>query len=72
MNKDGIVYIGTQSYSLAELETFLQKRTAENPNAAAFISGDKDLAFQKFVAVMDVLNKSGIRNAAVKHDYPQN
>lgn len=72
VNKDGNVYIGTQSYSLAELEAFLQKRTAENPNAAAFISCDKDLAFQKFVAVMDVLNKSGIRNAAVKHDYPQN
>lgn len=72
VNKDGEVYIGMQRYDLTELETFLKKRTAEDPNAAAFLSCDKDLAFKQFVAVMDVLNKSGIRNAAVKHDYPQN
>ncbi|QSH92644.1 biopolymer transporter ExbD [Treponema medium] len=72
VNESGDVYIGVQQFSLSELEGFLKKRTAENPNAAVFISCDKNLAFKKFVAVMDVLNKSGIRNAAVKHDYPQN
>ncbi|MEL3905418.1 MAG: biopolymer transporter ExbD [Treponema sp.] len=72
VDRTGSVYIGTEQLTLLELELFLKKRSAENPYASAFLSCDKDLAFKKFVAVMDVLNKSGIRNAAVKHDYPQN
>lgn len=72
VNKKGEVYIGMKQYSLPELEIFLKKHIAENPAAGAFLSCDKDLAFKSFVEVMDVLNKSGVRNAAVKHEYPQN
>ncbi|QEJ99261.1 ExbD/TolR family protein [Treponema phagedenis] len=71
VDKAGAVYIGTQRYNLSELEMFLKRRIAGNPQASVFLSCDKDLPFKSFVEVMDVLNKSGVKNAAVKHDYPQ-
>ncbi len=71
INKDAKICADGIEYNIKELETFLRKAVSLNPLVFVTLSCDSELAFREFVSVMDVLNKAGVKNTAVKHEYPE-
>ncbi len=69
VSKEGGIVAENRRFTAEELEVFLKERVLQNPETTVFLSCDSELVFQQFVSVMDILNKSGIKNAAVKHEY---
>ncbi len=71
VTKNGEIYVGKEKYEASSLEIFLKQIVEENPEVFVSLSCDESAEFKNFVTVMDTLNKVGVKNATVKHKYPQ-
>ncbi|MEI8310466.1 MAG: biopolymer transporter ExbD [Verrucomicrobiota bacterium] len=65
MDKNDVMKLNNEVVTAADLESRLATLHAENPLTAVVVRPDRDLAVQKFVAVMDILQRTGITKVGV-------
>ena len=66
IDQQGALYLNGQQSNLQELEKWLTVAVANNPtNQSVVIRADRATAFQPVVSVMDVCNRTGIRDYTV-------
>jgi biopolymer transport protein ExbD len=65
MDKNDVMKLNNEVVTAADLETRLASLHAENPLTAVVVRPDRDLAVQKFVSVMDILQRTGITKVGV-------
>ena len=68
--KVGAVFINDQPVKLEELEDALRRAVPDPQNQAVVIQADKDVQFERFIAVIDAARKVGVArfSVAVKQD----
>lgn len=66
IDADGVVYLHGEMTSLEELQRLLGIAVASNPtNQTVVIRADRTTAFQPVVSVMDICNRTGVRDYSV-------
>ncbi len=65
INRDATLTLNESPVSADELESQLTSLHAANPQIAVVVRPDKDLAIQKFVSVMDILQRVSITKVGV-------
>ncbi len=65
INRDATLTLNEAPVTADELESQLANLHAANPNIAVVVRPDKDLAIQKFVAIMDILQRVSITKVGV-------
>lgn len=66
IDQQGDLYLNGQQSNLQELEKWLSVAVANNPtNQSVVIRADRATAFQPVVSVMDICNRTGIRDYTV-------
>ena len=65
IDKNDVMKLNNEVLTAADLESRLATLHAENPSTAVVVRPDRDLAVQKFVSVMDVLQRTGITKVGV-------
>ncbi|MCP4889603.1 MAG: biopolymer transporter ExbD [Planctomycetaceae bacterium] len=66
IDQQGDLYLNGQQSNLQELEKWLSIAVANNPtNQSVVIRADRATAFQPVVSVMDICNRTGIRDYTV-------
>ena len=65
IDKNDVMKLNNEALTAADLESRLSTLHAENPSIAVVVRPDRDLAVQKFVSVMDVLQRTGITKVGV-------
>ena len=65
MDKNDVMKLNNEVVTAADLESRLARLHAENPSTAVVVRPDRDLAVQKFVSVMDILQRTGITKVGV-------
>jgi biopolymer transport protein ExbD len=66
IDADGAVYLHGEMTSLEELQRLLVVAVASNPtNQTVVIRADRNTAFQPVVSVMDICNRTGVRDYSV-------
>lgn len=65
VDRNGVVKLNEETFSLDELETRMIALRAERPGTAVVIRPDKDLDVQRFIDVMDVLQRANVTKVGV-------
>ncbi len=65
INRDATLELNDTPVTAEELESQLTSLHAANPNIAVVVRPDKDLAIQRFVSVMDILQRVSITKVGV-------
>lgn len=65
VDKNDVMKLNSEALTAADLESRLATLHAGNPATAVVVRPDRDLAVQKFVAVMDILQRTGITKVGV-------
>ncbi len=65
MEKNDVLKLNKDIVSAQELESRLAALHSANPDTAVVVRPDRDLAVQKFVSVMDILQRTGITKVGV-------
>ncbi|MFA7235028.1 MAG: biopolymer transporter ExbD [Terrimicrobiaceae bacterium] len=65
IDKNDVMKLNDETLTAADLESRLAGLHAENPSTAVVVRPDRDLAVQKFVSVMDILQRTGITKVGV-------
>ena len=65
IDKNDVMKLNNEVLTAADLESRLATLHAENPATAVVVRPDRDLAVQKFVSVMDILQRTGITKVGV-------
>ena len=65
IDKNDVMKLNNEVLTAADLEARLAALHSENPMTAVVVRPDRDLAVQKFVSVMDILQRTGITKVGV-------
>jgi biopolymer transport protein ExbD len=65
IDKNESLKINSESITAADLESRLASLHAQNPSTAVVVRPDRELAIQRFVSVMDILQRVGISRVGV-------
>ena len=66
VDQQGLVYLNGQPTDFQELESLLTAAVSRNPtNQSVVIRADRSTAFQPVVNVMDICNRTGVRDYTV-------
>jgi len=65
IDRNDVMKLNNEVLTAADLESRLATLHAENPLTAVVVRPDRDLAVQKFVSVMDILQRTGITKVGV-------
>ena len=65
MDKNEVMKLNNEVVTATDLESRLATLHSENPLTAVVVRPDRDLAVQKFVSVMDILQRVGITKVGV-------
>lgn len=65
INRNEVLELDGEEVTAADLEARLAARKLDDPALAVVVRPDKDLAIQKFVSVMDILQRVGITKVGV-------
>ena len=65
IDKNDVMKLNNEVVTPADLEARLAMLHSENPAAAVVVRPDRELAVQKFVSVMDILQRTGITKVGV-------
>lgn len=66
IDSEGVLYLGGQATSLGELQRLLEAAVANNPTQqTVVIRADRETPFQPVVSVMDLCNRTGVRDYSV-------
>lgn len=71
IDKDNVWKLNEQLVSASELEVKLAELKQENPDLGVVVRPHRELAIQKFIAVMDVLQKAKIAKVGVVTQEPE-
>jgi len=65
IDKNAVMKLNMKAISAAELEQQLSAMRQKDPQVAVVVRPHKDLAVQKFISVMDVIQKAGVTKVGV-------
>jgi biopolymer transport protein ExbD len=68
VKREGRVYVGHQEVPLDELTSVLRNEQGGDAGTLVMIFGDRDLAYQRLVAVLDQCRRAGIRRISLQTD----
>lgn len=71
VNKDGQIKVNGQVMTKEALQARLDKVSAIFPNQPVILRGDKEVAFDHVMTVLDTCQKAGIWNVAFAAEKPQ-
>jgi len=65
VDRNDVMKLNNEVVTVADLEARLATLHAQNPSTAVVVRPDRDLPIQKFISVMDVLQKVGFTRVGV-------
>lgn len=68
LSADGDLYVERKLVSINEFQPLIREQVEKSSNVIVLFYGDEDISFKKFLLVMDVLKKSGIKGIAIGHE----
>lgn len=68
LSADDQLYLDGEMIHIADFQPLLRERYLSNTNVVVLFYGDKDLDFEKFLLVVDILKSTGIKGIAIGHD----
>jgi biopolymer transport protein ExbD len=67
----GALYLEGDPIGEAALEQRLRAEALGNPELRLALDCDGGLVFQRVTEIMDILSKSGVKNVAIRHEFPR-
>jgi biopolymer transport protein ExbD len=71
LNAEGALYLEGDEIEEEDLKQRLRAHSREDPDLRVALDCDGGLAFQRVTEIMDILNTAGVRNVAIRHEYPR-
>jgi biopolymer transport protein ExbD len=71
LDKDGLLYLEGERIGEEALQQRLTVYRREEPDLRVALDCDGLLPFQRATEIMDILNKAGVRNVAIRHELPR-
>jgi biopolymer transport protein ExbD len=71
LDEAGALYLEGERIAEAALEQRLIAESIEEPELSLALDCDGRLAFQRITEIMDILNKAGVKNVAIRHELPR-
>jgi biopolymer transport protein ExbD len=71
LDAGGNLYLEGDRIEDAALRQRLSIRSREDPDLRVALDCDRNLVFQRVTEVMDILNIAGVRNVAIRHEFPR-
>ena len=71
LDSGGILYLEGERIEEDALEQRLAAYNRENPDLRIALDCDGRLAFQRVTEIMDIINTAGVRNVAIRHEFPR-
>lgn len=67
LSNDNRLFVNRKEISINNLQYFVEKEMDKNPNFVALVNCDKNVVYEKFIAVIDILKNAGVKNVAISH-----
>ncbi|MDR2343708.1 MAG: biopolymer transporter ExbD [Spirochaetaceae bacterium] len=71
LDEAGALYLEGERIAEAALERRLMAESLEDPELRLALDCDGRLAFQRVTEIMDILNRAGVKNVAIRHELPR-
>jgi biopolymer transport protein ExbD len=71
LDAGGALYLEGDRIEEEALRQRLSVRSRENPDLRVALDCDRNLVFQRVTEVMDILSAAGVRNVAIRHEFPR-
>jgi biopolymer transport protein ExbD len=71
LDAGGALYLEGERIEDAALRPRLSVRSREDPDLRVALDCDRNLVFQRVTEVMDILSAAGVRNVAIRHEFPR-
>jgi biopolymer transport protein ExbD len=71
LDAGGLLYLEGAPIEEGALRQRLSIRSREEPDLRVALDCDGGLAFQRVTEIMDILNAAGVRNVAIRHEFPR-
>jgi biopolymer transport protein ExbD len=71
LDAEGLLYLEGERIGEEALGQRLAAYSRENPDFRIALDCDGRLAFQRVTEIIDILNASGVRNVAIRHELPR-
>lgn len=65
LDAEGHITVDNDPVSIGDAKSLMQRRMAENANAAVVLQADKDAAHGQVVAIMDMLKGAGVTKLSI-------
>jgi biopolymer transport protein ExbD len=71
LDAGGALYLEGSRIEEEALRQRLSARSREDPDLRVALDCDRNLVFQRVTEVMDILSVAGVRNVAIRHEFPR-
>jgi biopolymer transport protein ExbD len=71
LDADGLLYLEGERIEDDALRQRLADFRRREPELRVALNSDGRLAFQRVIEVMDILTVAGVRNVAIRHEFPR-
>jgi biopolymer transport protein ExbD len=71
LDSGGLLYLEGERIGEEALKQRLTAYSREEPDIRIALDCDGGLAFQRVTEIMDLLTAAGVRNVAIRHEYPR-
>ena len=71
LDAGGLLYLEGERIGEEALEQNLAAYSREEPGLRVALDCYGRLAFQRATEIMDILNRAGVRNVAIRHEFPR-
>jgi biopolymer transport protein ExbD len=71
LDAGGVLYLEGARIEDEALRQGLSARSRDNPDLRVALDCDGGLAFQRVTEIMDILSAAGVRNVAIRHEFPR-
>ena len=68
IDKDNNVYLNQQNVDLKDLERLLRRKLKNHPDKCIIFQGDETILYKKFIAVLDIIKRSGAKDINIEHE----
>ncbi|MHB9292045.1 biopolymer transport protein ExbD [Hollandina sp. SP2] len=71
LDAEGLLYLEGERIEEDSLKQRLEAYSQDEPDFSVALDCDGRLAFQRVTEIMDVLTIAGVRNVAIRHEFPR-
>ena len=67
LSATGKLFVDKKKTTFQKLSDLLITQVEKNPKIVVIFWGDEDISYKKFIHLMDIVKKSGVKNIAISH-----